>query len=95
MELQLREGEVIKLKRGQKLVPLLSVDIPVEVQEASTDQPTQKTYMLKMICPAGCVNKRGKPLTVRMTEVNSLPGVKCGNCGTAMVEAPPGEREDA
>lgn len=80
----LREGEPLKLKRGMRIVPLLSVDIPVEVQEVAAEQ-TQKTYMLKYVCPNGCTNKQGRVLTVRMTDANTEPGIRCGGCGTSMV----------
>lgn len=85
-ELRLREGEPIKLKRGQRMVPMISVDIPVEIEDSPSGESKQKTYMLKFICQNGCLNHKGKPFTVRMTAANALPGASCGACLAPLVE---------
>jgi hypothetical protein len=84
--LVIREGEPLKLKRGVKVIPLLSVDLPVQFETVEVEH-TQKTYMLKFVCPNGCSNTQGRPMTVRMTQANATVGVSCGACGSAMVEA--------
>lgn len=87
-ELRIREGEPLTLRRGMKIIPLVSVDVPVEFSEAE-QPPKQKTYMLKFVCPNGCKNTRGGVMTVRMTAANTSPGAVCQGCMAPMVSETP------